>query len=410
MEHLVFHLVYEAIQALDRRLQKPLHKAIPELAQLRSNPRQYLQANAITFGPRKRHALAAVIGLASAAIVVVAILFAFRHMPKPKQPDPWRIVGVGATFLVVALVARAIALRLLPGGRLTLRTEGAELQYRDAVLFLPWDVLHATGSVFEPDHRLAVLPINPKVPVAVSDDEGNVEAVMPEELELPQAEASDDNQLALKDLYEVRIGDVGGLLREIGLALGKGSSMVDDALIVASAPLAVPETDNWLRIHLTQLPFPPVCCACSDPTTEQLELALVAGGNRHLNLALPVCERCQSRRRRRRWIGGGLGVGVGFVVGAILAATLVPARRDPAVSFFAFLVFGSLVAVPLALVAQVIARDLNTPVRHKDYRPDKGTVKIMLRWPERAAGFLEALGLEYRNGPREPVATGSASG
>ena len=37
MEHLIFHLILEGIQAVDRRLQKPLSKAIPEIGRLRAD-------------------------------------------------------------------------------------------------------------------------------------------------------------------------------------------------------------------------------------------------------------------------------------------------------------------------------------------------------------------------------------
>lgn len=267
-------MVLEAIHALDRKLQRPLAIVIPDYSQLRADPARYLANNQVTLGPRKRQILALVIGLACGIGVVAFMIFLFRQMPRPKQPDPSRAIGMLVSFVLTTIVVRAIALRFMPGGHLTLTAKGAELLHQDVALFLPWDVFQATGSVFSPDHKLVVMPINPRVPVAVTTPDGDVTAIMPEDMEVPQAELSDFNQLALKDLYEARITELGELLRDLGLRLGSADNGTDEQLQAMIAPLAVVDEGGWLRIQMTQLPFPPICAGCGESTTETLDLTL----------------------------------------------------------------------------------------------------------------------------------------
>lgn len=394
MEHLLVHLVLETIHSLDRKLQRPLGKVIPDYSTFKADPPRYLADNSVTFGPRRRHVLAIVIGLGAAIGVTLLLMLAFRHMPKPLKQDEWvRWAGVCISFVVVAYVARTIALRLMPGGSLTLTKQGATLTYGDQILFLPWDVLQASGGVFEPDHKLVVLPINPNVPVALTNAEGEVTAMLPEELELPQAECSDYCQLALKDLYEVRIGDVGELLRDLGLRLGSADMMGIDAVVTSMvAPLAVVDEKGWVRIQLTQLPFPPLCAGCGETTSEELDVRLLTTANRSFTLPVPFCQNCAQVRNRKRWIAAWIGIGIGVVFGVATAASIIHAVMDPLFLIVA-LAIGLPVAVFLGALFYTVSINRNTPFRWKDYKPDKGTVKMRFRHPEKSEPLLTALGI-----------------
>lgn len=55
--------------------------------------------------------------------------------------------------------------------------------------------------------------------------------------------------------------------------------------------------------------------------------------------------------------------------------------------------FGVMFAIPLALILQAIPYSRHTPVNYRDYKPDKGTVKVKFRFPDRAAPLLRALGI-----------------
>jgi hypothetical protein len=397
MEHILFHLIVEAIQAIDRKLQQPLSQAVPELARLRLDPAEFLRQTPVTFGPRKRRVLATVIGAIIGLAVVIALVYAFSKMPKPKQPDPSRIIGVIVSFVVVAFVARAVALRLLHGGSVTLRPQGAEFVQDDVSLFLPWDIFHTAGALFEADHKSIVLPINPTVPIALSDDEGRVQASVPNELDTPFAQFS-EGQLSLKDLYDVRLTEFGALLFELGQRLGVPPSGALQSWAEVP-PLAVAEEKGWVRIHLTQLPFPPVCSACSDHTPETMDVS-VGAQNRTMTLALPFCQACSSRRRRGKWFAFGLGALIGLVGGIAIPLAFVPARqRQPML----FVIMGTCIALGIGflalLIASLVVRDRYMPIRWKDYKPDKATVKLKFRRPEQSAGFIEALGVSLKPAP-----------
>lgn len=393
MEHLLVHLVLETIYTLDRKLQRPLSKVIPDYPAFQADPPRYLSQNQVTFGPRRRHVLAIVIGLAASTGVTLLLFFAFRHMPKPVKQDEWiRWVGVGLSFIVVAYVVRTIALKLMPGGSLTLTKAGVALVYGEQTLFLPWDVLQATGGVFEPDHKLVVLPINPSVPVGVTNPDGEVTAVLPEELEMPQAESSDYSQLALKDLYEVRIGEVGELLRDLGLRLGSADMGTEAVMTTMIAPLAVPDEKGWVRIQLTQLPFPPICAGCGDATSEELDVRIMSTANRHFTFRVPFCGNCFRVRSRRRWIAAWMGIGAGFMIGAIAAAVLANGVAE-----LLFLVLTIAIGLPLAIFLSVLFHSIalthHTPFRWKEYKPDKGTVKMKFRELHKSEPLLTALGI-----------------
>lgn len=401
MEHVLIHLIVESIQALDRKLQRSVARAIPDYANFKADPQQYLDQNTVTFGPRRRHVLALVIGAVFATAVVLLLVFAFTHMPKPQKPDLSRMIGVIATFVVVALVVRSIAMRLLPGGTLTLTSKGVALAYGDNLLFLPWDVLQATGNVFEPDHKIVVLPINPQIPVGVTGPDGEVTAVLPYDLELPQAEASDYNQLALRDLYEVRIGEVGALLRDLGLRLGAVDQAAHTAKSSMVVPLAVVDENGWLRIQLTQLPFPPICSGCGETTNEELQMPVAATANRRFTLPVPFCGACAIQRSRQRWIWGMIGVGVGLIMGIALAVWVSGGARD---MFFVVLAvaMGTMIAIPVAMLFQAFPYHRYTPVRCRDYKPDKGIVKMRFQSPEKARALLSALGISLEDLAEKP--------
>ena len=151
----------------------------------------------VQVGPRRRHALATFLGLVAGLVVVAILIVIFGNIPRQGRWDPWRIVGTCVSFAVAFWVARTITLRWLTGGTATLRAQGVELAYGDRVAFMPWSLFRAEGTIFEPDAKMAVLPIDPTVPVAISETDEEVRAVLPGEMNLPQAQCGDSPHLAL---------------------------------------------------------------------------------------------------------------------------------------------------------------------------------------------------------------------
>lgn len=386
MEHLLFHLIVEGIQALDRRLQKPIAQAVPELARLRSDPQGYLRQAPVVIGPRRRQTLALVIGLISGLVTIGIILFIYAKMRRPGPIDQSRVIGFLLTFATVAFVARSIALYTLRGGTMTLRPQGVELTQDDASLFLPWELFCAAGGVFEADQKNVVLPIDPTVPVAVGGADGSVRAVLPAALESPLVDC-DAGQMAFKDLYEVRLVELGELLHEVG------QQMTDPARITSMAvpPLAVADEDGWLRLHLTQLPLPSICAGCGEPTPETLELP-VAMNRRALTLAIPLCTDCRRRRTRAALFGLLGGIAVGVLVGCLIGVVTFGGLGNPKLVAMLAVAFSLVIGLPAGLIARVVARDAKTPVSCKEYKPDRGTVRIRFRDPKRSSRLMLAMG------------------
>lgn len=389
MEHGLILLI-EAILAADRNLQKPLAKHLPDLDALRADPRAYFATQEVVIGPRRALVVATVLGLLAGAVVLIVAVATRADRPKAK---PVEVDDVLIGFLAVAVTAAfstALLLRWLRGGAAVLGAAGVQLLYRGRTVFCPWSVFQAPGTPYKPDHNSVLLPIDEHVPVAVARRGGEVEAMPAGELRGKPLAAHDDAQATLFDIYEVRAADLGELLLHVGSVLGDGPAAAVSAAAVprVRGPLATDEGGGWLRIRLTQLPFPRVCAGCGAPTPGLIELPL--GTSKGHAIAVPLCPPCQTDRERRRlkaffW---------GFAVG--LAPTLlVVALGWPVVGGRALL--GLLFALPLGVVAGavvgLILRDRANPVRFRRYNASGGTVQLRLRDGAGGAGFARALGV-----------------
>lgn len=404
MEHLIFYLVVEGIQALDRKLQRPLNKVVPDLQILCADPAAYLSQTTVVIGPRKRQALALVVGFAVALVTVGFLFVAFDFIPPPKKGEASRVFGVLATFVVTIFAVRGLMLHWLRGGTLTLRREGAELDHRGRSLFLPWALFRAPGVSFQPDVKQIVLPIDATVPTAIAGPRDEVVAVYPIDIDLSQAVGCDVNQLALRDLYRVPIGEVGEFLLGIGRAINGG---VVDAVPTwhTFAPLAVPEDNGWLRIQLTQLPFPPYCVGCGDFTQSEHVEPLFAARNK-TKLSIPMCDACRRGWRRGIYwglLGGAIVAIAGGIAAFFLMVTLRPNAR-PGSSIAAGVTTFAILSIPALIGGAMVGGRIRVPFRWKQYKPDSGTVRLRVRWPDRAEPLLRALGLEVPQPPPPPEA------
>lgn len=395
MEHVLFHLIIEGIQAIDRRLQKPLRSVVPDLGRLKAEPLEYLRQAPVVVGPRRRRALAWAIGLIIGGVAVLLLFVATHKRKKAFALKPGQVAGYIGAFAAVTFVAHRFSLYALRGGTMVLRPQGVELTQDDASLFLPWDLFYASGAIFEADQKNVVLPINASIPVAIgSDDDGTpVRAIAIDELESPLVEC-EEGQLALKDLYEVRLPELGGLIYLIGQRIGAAANPHGGPPVAPLPPLAVAEDKGWLRIHLTQLPLPPICAGCGDATTETLELP-IALNRRSLTLAVPLCPACQSRRSKAANIAMLVGAVVGAALGAALGWVVMGNRKDDFWMIVTVLL-ALAIGIPMMLICRIAFRDNATPVTCKDYRPDRGTVKMKFRDPARSASLLMAMGVPVK--------------
>jgi hypothetical protein len=397
MEHGVILLI-EAILAIDRKLQKSLGRVVPDLARLRAEPREVLAAEEVVFGPRKPYAMAAVLGCGAGLLVLIGFAISMDD-PKPAPaapapPDPTPLVTALFATIVTAAAGTALMLSWLRGGWMVLRRQGVEMGYRGRMVFCPWEFFSASGKPYQPDWKRVILPVNPAVPLAASGDDGDVVALWAAEVKTKPIETCAEGQVALRDLYEVRLAEIGELLLHLGRRLGQSgvgaASTGFAATPVNALPVASAEADGRWKVRLTQLPFPPVCFSCGGVTSESVNQAV--DSSNHVTIVVPFCGSCQSATRGRRWrgvlVGGAAGVALALAFGV-----LVGVGQGPAL----VLVLSALLAVPLAigglLVGGVIGRSLAQPVKFSDYSAGAGTVAMRLRDPAGDRAFRSALGL-----------------
>jgi hypothetical protein len=387
MEHGIILLI-EAIIALDRRLQKPLNRVVPELPRLRAAPRDFLAEEPLIIGPRRPYAVAGVIGVLVALGVMTVFILAALDRPRNQPLDPGYVAAAAVAVFVSGVATIALLLHWLRGGSAVLRTEGVEFIYRRRSVFCPWSLFHAPGAPYQPDHKRVILPANDAVVLAERAGEDNYAARRASEMKSPALTGCAESQIALSDLYEVRLADFAQLLLELG------TSLSDGVLVSAEpgrylAPLATPEPGGWLRIRLTRLPFPPVCCRCGNLTRETISLPLDARNTAQIDL--PMCLACQVERmsRRRRALLWGAGLGLAPAVLWILAAG--PLLR------WGVVCLGVGVLLPVSMVIGIIVgfiiRDRAEPVRFREYSTTAGTVAMRLTPAPGVAAFRRALGV-----------------
>lgn len=383
MEHLFFTLIVHGVQALDRASRLAIAKAVPDYMLLRLDPARYFAEREVRIGPRTPYGSAGVVGLVCAAAVCVGlVLFAFDR-PRGKKFGN-RAAGIIVSTTVTFLAATALAARGLRGGRLTLRADGATLQFRGRSAFLPWELFATPGALFKPDGHRVVLPINGVVPVAVSSGSG-WDDVPPASLKMPGLRGSADGQLTMKDLFNVAPEEVAALLLEIGRTLAGGAAV---AAVTAeyAQPVAVPDGDGWL-VRLTRLPLPPVCLGCGKPELATVEHA-VSDGTNALKIAVPVCAAC-AEATWPRWLRAGLAmIGIGLMPASVLIA-MVP--RMPAFASAVIVMVGIAVGTIVLFAA---FRSPKGPVSLSGYSAANGTVRMHLGQPEGEAALRSALGYE----------------
>jgi hypothetical protein len=390
MEHGLILLI-EAILAIDRHLQKALRHVIPDLPRLRTEPAEYLSSEEVIIGPRRSYAVATVVGLIISIAVLVGFVLSALDNPG-NGPGAGDAIVAGVAVLITFAATVTLLLHWLRGGSAVLRREGVALIYRGRTVFCPWTLFQTPGAPYQPDHKRVILPINTSTPVVLSDGEDAVEARPVEELKTRQFQGSADGQAALTDLYEVKLPELGELFLHLGRQLGTGPStrrdLDEDISVSSAAPLATPAEQDWVRIRLTRLPFPPVCTNCGTYTRETVRHPLSAHG---VAIDVPVCQNCQDQRGRRRRRALALGFGIGAIPAVAWVMATAPFLRggDVCLGLGVLLPFG----VVIGLVIALVIRERAEPVRFKDYSAAAGTVAMWLRPSAGRQAFRAALGL-----------------
>lgn len=399
MEHGLILLI-EAILAIDRHLQKPIRHVIPDLSRLRTEPAEYLRSEEVIIGPRRSYAVATVVGLILAIAVLVGFVISALDNPG-NGPGAGDAVVAGVAVLITFAATVTLLLHWLRGGSAVLRREGVALVHRGRTIFCPWSLFQTSGVPYQPDHKRVILPVNIASPVGLSEGDEAVIACPVDEIKSRQFQGSSEGQAALTDLYEVKLPELGELFLHLGRQLGTGTTVrrdeVDDVEAEYLAPLATAAEQDWVRIRLTRLPFPPVCTNCGVYTRETYSHPLAAHG---VAIDVPVCQACQDDRSHRRRRALWLGVGVGALPSLVWVMATAPFLRGMDVC----LGLGVLLPIGLviAMVAVLVIRERAEPVRFKDYSASAGTVAMWLRPSAGRKAFRAALGLSESPEPVAP--------
>ncbi|HTK75210.1 MAG TPA: hypothetical protein VL371_08125 [Gemmataceae bacterium] len=396
MEHGLILLI-EAILAIDRHLQKPLRHVIPDLPRLRLEPAVYLASEEVIVGPRRPYAVATVLGLVLAITVLVGFVLSALDNPR-NGPGAGDAVVAGVAVLVTFAATVTLLLHWLRGGSAVLRREGVALIHRGRTVFCPWSLFQTLGAPYQPDHKRVILPVNMASPVGLSDGDEAVVARPVDEIKSRQFQGSSEGQVALTDLYEVKLPELGELFLHLGRQLGTGPSLrrddADDFVAGSLAPLATTADQDWVRVRLTRLPFPPVCTGCGVYTRDSYSHPLAAHG---VAIDVPVCQACQEARAHRRRRAFWFGVGVGALPSLVWVMATAPFLRgmDVCLGLGVLLPIGLVIGTVVALVI----RERAEPVRFKDYSASAGTVAMWLRPSAGRKAFRAALGLAESAAP-----------
>src|SRR5262245_28130410 len=342
VEHLILVLV-EFARWIDRRLQKPLARVVPDLDRLLRDPRGTLKQQPVVIGPARRPASLILFTLALTlagwvvGFVILIVLLGAGAVPRNQRGVPVAVFYSG--LLIVLAVSFWLVRRWLRGGQLVLTPEGAELHYRQWVVFLPWAVFNAPGQPFLPRYDHTLLPASRAALPFIELREHDLVRATGLRVKAYPLRIKPEGEVVLRSLYEVPLDDLGPFLLQLGRALG--DALPDGSAVPAEAPApelaaeapARLEPDGWITARLTRLEFPPFCCDCGAGTDEAEEFVghvVVADFGRFFRveggefavLRIPVCGDCrregQRRSRRAALWGLGLGAGLPLLVSAAL--------------------------------------------------------------------------------------------
>jgi hypothetical protein len=384
---------------------QPLDRFLPDLDDLLHDPRAYLRAGPVVIGPRRMYGLAALFGLPGLAFLVSCAA---------AGPGDGERLALGAALLIGAAVwfFWSVALR---GHSLVLSADGIEVRYLDTAVWGPWALFNADGEPFVPEGdspRVGLtLPVAPEAIPFVELRRHDSPVAYGASVRGRQWQFAARDEVVLPARYEVRAGDLGQLLLQLGRRLGRELPRGAPPRDAYEAPVreeipAAPGPGGWITARLTRLVLPPVCCMCGQGTGSTMPFGVQGGWDRMtgffvqpvrpLELSVPVCEGCRQRLREEAHRGGVRGTLAGGLLLLGLAVIVCLQQGDP--GLLLPLAVGGVAVGGIVGFLVGTTTSWRPPVELTRYSPSRGTVAVRFRNPDYAALVLEAMQARARRG------------
>jgi len=393
-----FHL-FRFLVSLDTLSLRSLRKRVPDFQEVLNSPRAALQAREIEIGPWTRYVRSIVVPILLLVPVMLGGVL-IGELAGPNFAQPMAIFS-----LVAWLVLSAWVILAGRGGVCLLSGAGVEFRHRGVAVFCPWDVFHVAGQpVYYPDQHRLDLPVQQAAIRNIEVRKDDAVIAEGQDAQASHFTILPTGEIRLKVVYGVNPKELGLFLLELGGKLGRPLGQATQEALVPAPVAARAEEDGWIRVNLTRLSFPPLCCDCCQTADSSQEFHgyrslfskdVSMSVDDSLTVQAPVCSHCQGVNSGRYWrtllktiflVAFGTTV-ISFLVGAVLDLCGVPGTMACMMSVLCFSC-----SLPFSWV--IAAKRANTacaPVFLSDYRPGEGTIRVRFRSSKYAELFLGAI-------------------
>jgi hypothetical protein len=221
VEHIIV-LFADTLLAIDRFLQQRLRNAVVDFDELWTDPAGRLAREEVVIGPLRRYAVATALGTFAGLLLPCGLVFQSLDQPhaRPGPPALAEQVLLVAGVCVPPLLGIGLFWHWLRGGEMVLRRDGVVLRFRSNLVFCPWELFQADGDPWPLDRSRLALPVWPPAVADVVHGRGDAIQATGRQVRTRPLYFRADHQVVLRDLYAVRLTDLGPLLLHLGRNLG----------------------------------------------------------------------------------------------------------------------------------------------------------------------------------------------